>query len=59
MAPAPPALDTSEVKSLSRLQLFATPWTVAPQAPLSVEYPIWPIPTLLVLFMSVPCLLPS
>ena len=26
----------SEVKSLSRVQLFATPWTVARQAPLSI-----------------------
>ena len=28
----------SEVKSLSRVQLFATPWTVARQAPLSMEF---------------------
>ena len=28
----------SEVKSLSRVQLFATPWTVAYQAPLSMEF---------------------
>ena len=28
----------SEVKSLSRVQLFATPWTVAYQAPLSVGF---------------------
>ena len=28
-----------EVKSLSRVQLFATPWTVACQAPLSMEFP--------------------
>ena len=28
----------SEVKSLSRVQLFATPWTVACQAPLSMEF---------------------
>ena len=27
-----------EVKSLSRVQLFATPWTVAYQAPLSMEF---------------------
>ena len=28
----------SEVKSLSRVRLFATPWTVAYQAPLSTEF---------------------
>ena len=28
----------SEVKSLSRVQLFATPWTVAHQAPLSMGF---------------------
>ena len=28
----------SEVKWLSRVQLFATPWTVARQAPLSMEF---------------------
>ena len=28
----------SEVKSLSRVWLFATPWTVAYQAPLSMEF---------------------
>ena len=28
----------SEVKSLSHVQLFATPWTVAYQAPLSMEF---------------------
>ena len=27
-----------KVKSLSRVQLFATPWTVARQAPLSMEF---------------------
>ena len=27
-----------EVKSLSRVQLFATPWTVAHQAPLSMGF---------------------
>ena len=27
-----------KVKLLSRIQLFATPWTVAYQAPLSVEF---------------------
>ena len=27
-----------EVKSLSRVQLFATPWTVAYQVPLSIEF---------------------
>ena len=31
--------DTSEeVKSLSRVQLFATPWTIAYQAPLSMGF---------------------
>ena len=28
----------SEVKSLSRIQLFVTPWTVAYRAPLSMEF---------------------
>ena len=28
----------SEVKSLSSVRLFATPWTVAGQAPLSMEF---------------------
>ena len=28
----------SEVKSLSRVQLFAIPWTVAYQAPLSMQF---------------------
>ena len=28
-----------KVKSLSRVQLFATPWTVAHQAPPSMEFP--------------------
>ena len=27
-----------KVKSLSRVQLFATPWTVAYEAPLSIEF---------------------
>jgi len=27
-----------KVKSLSRVQLFATPWTIAYQAPLSMEF---------------------
>ena len=27
------------VKSLSRIRLFVTPWTVAYQAPLSMEFP--------------------
>ena len=31
-------LKWSEVKSLSRVQLFATPWTVAYQAPLSMRF---------------------
>ena len=30
--------EVSEVKSLSRVQLFVTPWTVAYQAPLSMEF---------------------
>ena len=28
-----------QVKSLSRVQLFATPWTIAYQAPLSMGFP--------------------
>ena len=28
-----------KVKSLSRVQLFATPWTAAYQAPLSMDFP--------------------
>ena len=35
--PVPP-LWRSEVKSLSRVQLFVTPWTVAYKAPLSMEF---------------------
>ena len=31
--------NTSMCESLSRVQLFATPWTVARQASLSVEFP--------------------
>ena len=30
--------EVSEVSSLSCVQLFATPWTVAGQAPLSMEF---------------------
>ena len=30
--------ELSEVKSLSRVQLFATPWTVACKAPLFMEF---------------------
>ena len=30
--------ELSEVKSLSRVQLFGTPWTVAYQAPLSIKF---------------------
>ena len=30
--------QVSEVKSLSRVRLFATPWTVAYQAPLSMRF---------------------
>ena len=32
-------LRMSEGQSLSRVRLFATPWTVACQAPLSMEFP--------------------
>ena len=37
---SPGVLSTSKVKvkSLSHVQLFATPWTVALQAPLSIEF---------------------
>ena len=39
MAAAPAAiLDYEKCQSLSRVQLFATPWTVACQAPLSTEF---------------------
>ena len=31
-------LDKVKVKSLSRVRLFATPWTVAYQAPLSMGF---------------------
>ena len=31
-------IPQSEVKSLSRIRLFATPWTVAYQAPLSMGF---------------------
>ena len=31
-------IDFEEVKSLSRVQLFETPWTVAYQAPQSMEF---------------------
>ena len=37
MQPRPLAAE-SEVKSLSRVQLFVTPWTVAYQAPLSMGF---------------------
>ena len=33
-----PVLYSKEVKSLSRVQLFATPWTVALQAPRSMRF---------------------
>ena len=33
-----PCSEYCEVKSLSRVQLFATPWTVAHQAPLSMGF---------------------
>ena len=32
------SLKRSEVKSLSHVRLFATPWTVAYKAPLSTEF---------------------
>ena len=31
-------VESESVKSLSRVQLFETPWTVAHQAPLSMEF---------------------
>ena len=31
-------MQRSEVKSFSRVRLFVTPWTVAYQAPLSMEF---------------------
>ena len=36
--PSEPQGKPNEVKSLSRVQLFATPWTVAYQAPLSMGF---------------------
>ena len=33
------ALSEVKVKSLSRVRLFATPWTVTYQAPLSMDFP--------------------
>ena len=33
-----PLPSACEVKSLSRVRLFATPWTVARQAPLSIGF---------------------
>ena len=33
-----PIIKKSEVKSLSHVRLFATPWTVAYQAPLSMGF---------------------
>ena len=47
----PGRLWSMKVKSLSRVQLFATPWTVAYQAPPSVGFPMqeywsgWPFPS--------------
>ena len=38
LGPATPHLGTYVCQSLSRVQLFATPWTVALQAPLSIEF---------------------
>ena len=38
LAPWKKSYDQPEVKSLSRVRLFATPWTVAPQAPLSMRF---------------------
>ena len=34
-----PSRKESEEKSLSRVRLFETPWTIAHQAPLSMEFP--------------------
>ena len=34
-----------KLKSLSRVQLFATPWTVAYQAPLSISFSSLPFPS--------------
>ena len=31
-------MDVVVVKSLSHVQIFVTPWTVAPQAPLFMEF---------------------
>ena len=43
-------LEKVKVKSLSRVRLFATLWTVAYQAPLSMGFPrqenVWPFPIL-------------
>ena len=38
LIPTPWAIFTKEVKSLSRVRLFGTPWTVAYQAPLSMGF---------------------
>ena len=32
-------LDLPSVQLLSHVQLFATPWTIAPHAPLSMGFP--------------------
>ena len=34
----PPGVETSSVQSVSRVQLFATLWTIASQAPLSMGF---------------------
>ena len=34
------ATETAKCQSLSRVRLFATPWTVACQAPLSMDSPV-------------------
>ena len=37
-SPSPPVVQWSEVKSLSCVRLFSTPWTLADQAPLSMGF---------------------
>ena len=57
--------EMSEVKLLSRVRLFATPWTVAYQAPLSMEFSrqeYWsglPFPSPQTLWISFIFVLPS
>ena len=38
LSPPPASLSNSEVKLLSHVRLFATPWTVTCQAPLSTGF---------------------